>query len=240
MRTLAKSIILLLALTTTAFGQQRGGRGAGSVSGTAISKPSPLIIVDGVIVSDVCPGLGGDARDAAVRVNGQRLGNIAGLNADEIESVEVVKGAAAAAYGPKAADGVISITTKTGQHFCVDQSPASLQDPFGRFLFPPDLVMAQQREIGLSDDQRATIVNDLQKSQASFVDLQWKMSTETEQLERLLEGANVNESAVLAQLDRVLAMEREIKRAQVSLLIRVRNTLTPQQQARLTELRKGR
>jgi Spy/CpxP family protein refolding chaperone len=99
--------------------------------------------------------------------------------------------------------------------------------------------MANQREIGLRDDQRTAIVNDMQRTQASFVDLQWKMSTQSEQLERLLEAPTVNEAAVLAQIDRVLAAEREIKRAQVGLLIRIKNSLSPQQQARLDELRKA-
>src|SRR5690606_37504545 len=43
-------------------------------------------------------------------------GSIADLNASDIESVEVVKGAAAASlYGSRAAAGVIQITTKHGR-----------------------------------------------------------------------------------------------------------------------------
>jgi hypothetical protein len=64
------------------------------------------------------------------------------------------------------------------------------------------------------------------------------MSAESEQLDALLGAGTVNEALVLAQIDRVLAIEREIKRAQVGLLIRIRNTLSAQQQARLADLRR--
>jgi len=65
------------------------------------------------------------------------------------------------------------------------------------------------------------------------------MSAESEQLETLLRPTSVNEALVLAQIDRVLAVEREIKRAQVGLLVRIKNTLSAEQQAKLAELRRS-
>jgi Spy/CpxP family protein refolding chaperone len=47
----------------------------------------------------------------------------------------------------------------------------------------------------------------------------------------------VDEQQVLAQLEKLLAAEREIKRAQVTLLVRIKNKLTPEQQEKLSELR---
>jgi Spy/CpxP family protein refolding chaperone len=41
----------------------------------------------------------------------------------------------------------------------------------------------------------------------------------------------------LAQLDKVLAAEREVKRVQIALMISLKNLLTPDQQAQLRELR---
>jgi TonB-dependent SusC/RagA subfamily outer membrane receptor len=236
----------MLVLCTSAVFAQQGGRGrGGSSSGNPppISniENRPLIIVDGVIVSDACQGLMPQASaESVARIEGAQINRIAGLGPDEIENVEVLKGAAAAAlYGARAANGVVRITTKKGEHYCIDRSP-ELNDPFAVHLFPPDLIMANQREIGLQDRQREAIVSELQQSQATFVELQWKLSSESEQLEALLQASPVNEQAALAQIDRVLAAEREIKRVQVGMLIRIRNTLTPQQQAKLTELRGGR
>jgi Spy/CpxP family protein refolding chaperone len=53
----------------------------------------------------------------------------------------------------------------------------------------------------------------------------------------LVKQPRVDEQQVLAQLEKVLALEREIKRAQVTLLVRIKNNLTPEQQAKLVEIR---
>ena len=65
------------------------------------------------------------------------------------------------------------------------------------------------------------------------------MNAETERLQTLLEPAVADEAQVLAQVDSTLAVEREVKRLQVALLVRIKNTLTALQQAKLTELRNG-
>jgi Spy/CpxP family protein refolding chaperone len=53
----------------------------------------------------------------------------------------------------------------------------------------------------------------------------------------LLKQPKADEAQVAAQLDKVLAAEREIKRAQISLLVRIKNDLTEEQQHRLQALR---
>jgi Spy/CpxP family protein refolding chaperone len=47
----------------------------------------------------------------------------------------------------------------------------------------------------------------------------------------------VDEQQTLAQLDKILNIEREIKRAQFTLLIQIKNRLTPEQRARLMEIK---
>lgn len=111
------------------------------------------------------------------------------------------------------------------------------EDPFARFLFPPELVMQHQGEIGLQEAQRATLQAAIQETQSKAGDAQWKLSAEGEKLSRLLQGATVDETQVLEEVDRILALEREVKRAQMGLMIRIKNTLTPAQQAKLKELR---
>jgi Spy/CpxP family protein refolding chaperone len=104
-------------------------------------------------------------------------------------------------------------------------------------LFPPELVMQQQQRIGLRPEQRTAITEAIQQTQHKLVDLQWRMQAEAQKLVELLERPTVDEAAVLAQVDRALAVEREVKRAQMTLLIRIKNTLTPEQQATLRTLR---
>jgi Spy/CpxP family protein refolding chaperone len=110
-------------------------------------------------------------------------------------------------------------------------------DPLAAYFFPPELIMTHQRELGLQDSQRAAITSEIQKAQARFVELQWKMSAEMERLQTLLEPRVADEAQVLEEIDRTLAVERDIKRIQIALLVRIKNTLTPAQQAKLGELR---
>jgi Spy/CpxP family protein refolding chaperone len=53
----------------------------------------------------------------------------------------------------------------------------------------------------------------------------------------LVKQESINEQQVLAQLDKVLGIEREIKRLQLSLVIQIKNKLTPEQRARLMEIK---
>jgi Spy/CpxP family protein refolding chaperone len=117
------------------------------------------------------------------------------------------------------------------------RGPGPQPDDWGRNFFPPELVMQHQSEIGLQDSQRAALTSALQQAQGTFMDLQWKLSAEGEKMGRLLQGAQVDENQVLEEVDRILALEREMKRAQISLMVRIKNTLTAAQQAKLAEVR---
>ena len=110
-------------------------------------------------------------------------------------------------------------------------------DPIARAVFPPDLVMKHSQEINLDERQRAAIKEQVQKAQAQATDAQFDLQGESQKLVRLLQARPVDETAVLAQVDKVLALERQVKRAQILLLVRIKNLLTEPQQAKLAELR---
>ena len=110
-------------------------------------------------------------------------------------------------------------------------------DPFGRFLFPPELVMQHQGQIGLQDSQRAALQAAIQEAQTTVLRMQFVLAGEAEKLTKLLEAPKLDEKEVLALVDRILMVEREVKRAQVTLMVRIKNTLTEEQQARLRQLR---
>ena len=118
------------------------------------------------------------------------------------------------------------------------QSPQPVaDDPIAQSLFPPELVMKYREQINLDEGQSKAIKDAIQKAQTKFLDLQWDMQSEYEKLSQLLKARQVDENAVLAQMDRVLNHEREIKKAQISLLVRIKNVLTEAQQNKLMELR---
>ena len=85
-------------------------RGATSIYGNS----KPLWVVDGVIMEDAAD-ISGDQLSSGDAIT--LIGNsIAGLNADDIESFEILKdGSATSIYGAKAMSGVIVITTKKGK-----------------------------------------------------------------------------------------------------------------------------
>jgi len=111
-------------------------------------------------------------------------------------------------------------------------------DPIGRYLVPPDLIMSHSQELNLIDKQRAAIKSEVQKAQAKFIDVQWDMKEETEKMVRLLQQTPADEARILEQADKVMSLEREIKKTQLSLLIRIRNVLTAEQMAKLEEIRR--
>ena len=111
-------------------------------------------------------------------------------------------------------------------------------DPIGQSVFPPELIMKYHAEIGLDDTQSKAIKDAIQKAQTRFTDLQWEMQPQVEKLAQILRANPTDEGTALAQLERVLNVEREIKKAQIALLIRIKNLLTDAQQAKLMELRR--
>lgn len=89
---------------------------------TVIGEHKPLYVVDGVIVSNatIPNGIHTITESSTNPVEGGQQDNspnrIADLNPNDIESIEVLKGASASAiYGSKASNGVIIITTREGR-----------------------------------------------------------------------------------------------------------------------------
>lgn len=111
------------------------------------------------------------------------------------------------------------------------------EDPLARFLFPPEAVMGHAQEIGLDDSQRTAVRNEVRKAESKFIDLKFDLQGESEKMVRLLQEKPVDEAKVLAQVDRILALEKEIKKTQIGLLVRIKNQLTDSQQSKLSEIR---
>lgn len=114
-------------------------------------------------------------------------------------------------------------------------APQSQQggDPLGDALFPPELVMQHQQAIGLRDDQKKLIIAEIKKAQSRFPELEWQLHSEMQTLAALVKPSRADEQRVLAQLDKVLNLEREIKRIHLTLTLRIKNILSPEQQAKL-------
>ncbi len=106
-------------------------------------------------------------------------------------------------------------------------------DPFAESFFSPELILQQQLAIGLSEEQKTFFKSEARKAQTRFTELQWTLQDEMEKLQALVKSPQVDEAQTLAQLDKILDAERNIKRTQIALLVRLKNKLTPDQQAQL-------
>ena len=124
--------------------QNSGGPGGGGISvrlrgtNSFISGSDPLYIVDGVIVDN------GSAQLADLGGRSNPQNRLADLNPSDIDRIEIIRGAAAAAlYGSRANNGVVQIFTKRGNvgrpRFTlmsrVAQSELREQQPFNLYPF---------------------------------------------------------------------------------------------------------
>jgi Spy/CpxP family protein refolding chaperone len=115
--------------------------------------------------------------------------------------------------------------------------PPPNPDPLAHLLFPPDVIMAHARELNLTEEQKQFMRSEIQKTTATFQDLQWKLQDQMELFHETMKSTSVNEQQALAQLDKVLDIEREIKRLHIGLAVRLKNRLTPEQQEQLHNMR---
>ena len=76
--------------------------------------------------------------------------------------------------------------------------------------------------------------------QGKVFDAQWDLQENSSKMTQLLQQSPIDEAKVLEQADKIMTLEREIKRAHLTLLMRIKNALTADQIARLEALRKAK
>jgi Spy/CpxP family protein refolding chaperone len=115
------------------------------------------------------------------------------------------------------------------------QSP--LIDPVGSKLFPPDFIAANAQAISLSEPQQQKLRAAVEQVQARFSELGPRVRQEAGTFGKLIDQAGVDRSAVLAQFEKIQDVERELKRAQLELMLDLRSMLSEEQRAALTRLK---
>ena len=115
--------------------------------------------------------------------------------------------------------------------------PPGPPNPLDHLMFPPDMIMGHARQLNLTDEQKAYMRAEIQKTTTTYQELQWKLQDQSELLHETMKSTSVNEQQALAQLDKVLEIEREIKRLHIGLAVRLKNRLTPEQQEQLHKMR---
>lgn len=119
---------------------------------------------------------------------------------------------------------------------------ASSREPLGAVesrLYPPELVMDHQGELGIEPKQRDALLHEVQRGQSEMLHLQWDLQGEKEKLVKVLDGEKVDEQASAAAAARVMERENKVKGSHLAMLVRVKNLLTGPQQAQLKSIRDG-
>ncbi len=161
-----KSTNAINALQGKIAGVQISGNSAGAKGSTRVvirgnsslsGNNMPLYVVDGIPIDNTNLGSAGvwggaDAGDG-----------ISALNPDEVESVSVLKGGAAAAlYGSRASNGVILITTKKGtgvEGIQVEVSSSVQFDDIKNDPYDPQTTYGQGRDYSTTSDNLDTYAN---------------------------------------------------------------------------------
>ena len=107
---------------------------------------------------------------------------------------------------------------------------------FLRQLFMPTDVMRYQTEIGLTDAQRETITARMSEAHERGLALRWQLEAKDAAFGKLLAADEIDEPAAMKQAAELMDLEEQMKRIHLELLIRVKNALTPEQQAKLRTL----
>lgn len=128
-------------------------RGNSSLTG----NNQPLYVVDGIPIDNSNLG------SAGVWGGADSGDGISALNPDEVESISVLKGGAAAAlYGSRAANGVIIVTTKTGtgsDGVSVDINSSVQFDDISNDPYDPQTTYGQGRDFSTTSDNIDTYAN---------------------------------------------------------------------------------
>ena len=103
-------------------------------------------------------------------------------------------------------------------------------------MLNPQVVMHHAQELGLDETQQQAIRDEMQKAWEKVGGLEKGLQKEVAALHELLQQSSTDEQKALAQLDKVLDAERQIKRAHLSLSLAIRGKLTAEQQAKVRDI----
>ena len=118
--------------------------------------------------------------------------------------------------------------------------PASGQRPDSDFaegrLFPAQVILEHREALALAPEQSRQIRDILSEFQGKVSALRWDMVAFVDELRALLDEESVDEGAVTANAEELMALESNIKLEQLRMLVKIRNVLTAEQLSYLKSL----
>ncbi len=110
-------------------------------------------------------------------------------------------------------------------------------DPFAEYLFEPDFVLEHADRIGLSEQQRMSLIDEVVSIQADISRAELQAVSSMGRLHELLGEERIDIDAVMPIVDMLLEIETETKRRYLGLMIELHNGLTETQRDQLHALR---
>jgi hypothetical protein len=109
-------------------------------------------------------------------------------------------------------------------------------DVFKGKLFPPNLILENQAELGLSKDQFTKIRAAVIEVQANVAEHEWDMREAYVKIMAELDNVPIDEDVVLEYAGKALLAENQVKKYQMAMLVRLKNLLTAEQIAYLESI----
>jgi len=105
--------------------------------------------------------------------------------------------------------------------------------PLEDHLFKPGDILDRQAALSLTPAQRDDIVADVRRTQAELVEVDARLRAQHERLGQLLEATHVDAGEATRVAAELVRAEGQVKTLHLGLLVRIKNRLTPEQQAQL-------
>ena len=119
--------------------------------------------------------------------------------------------------------------------------PAAAQgkkgDVFKGKLFPPNVILQHQAELGLSKQQFTAIKQAVVEVQSNVAEHEWDVREAYMNIMSELDKSPIDEGKALEYVNAALLAENQVKKEQMTMLIRLRNLLTDEQVAFLESKR---
>ena len=109
------------------------------------------------------------------------------------------------------------------------QGQGNQKDVFKGKLFPPNIILEHQDELGLSKEQFTAIRAAVVEVQSNVAGHEWDLREAYQRVLSELDDSPIDEDKVLENVDAALRAENQVKKLQVAMLIKLRNLLTDEQ-----------
>lgn len=136
-------------------------------------------------------------------------------------------------------DGAVTLSPpRLSTPTTTEAAPAANEGPIEARLYPPELAMENQAELGITEEQKAKLIAETERGNSEVLKLQWELEKEKEKLVKLLDADVADEAKVKEAAARVTDREGKVKMAYLTMLVRVKNILSTEQKQQLRSLRK--